>query len=548
MPPPLSIARRLASTALFLAVCASCTDEKIVFREPVNPPPDANSGFLGYFTTSSKQTTCGNCHVGHQAAWEKTAHASAYAALISSGGAQTFCYGCHTVSDKGNATAGPAGWDAVPDTAYHDVQCENCHGPGYTHVQQPDAPAGPGNPPLAHVAVLGAGTVSDTIARAQSCGDCHSGVHSPYVEEWEQSGHAKSLQEPPGTYVASNAACASCHEGKAVLAAWGVTSNYVEKTQTDAGHFIGATCAVCHDPHGSARDASGTPIEGQLRFRIDVPDVNQNLCMKCHQRRPQPDQASSRGPHSPQGPMLLGDAGYQPAGFQADTEAIETTHGSVNNPRLCAGCHVNRYTVTDPLTGSFTFQSVGHLFRPIPCLDVDGKPTADNSCPYTTTARTWGACTKSGCHANAGAARSAFDDSRTTLDFLIKEIWDDKNGNDVIDTAPTDGGLLSNTTAIPKSGVDNQYVTNDGKITPAEGAAFNVRMLREGGADKSFGVHNPFMARALLLADIDELEATYTGLPVIISARLQSIRSRVGSLSVNRHLARPSASPPIPAR
>ena len=55
----------------------ACTDEKIVFREPFNPLPDEASGFVGYFTSSDKQTTCGNCHVGHQRDWQETRHADA---------------------------------------------------------------------------------------------------------------------------------------------------------------------------------------------------------------------------------------------------------------------------------------------------------------------------------------------------------------------------------------------------------------------------------------------------------------------------------------
>ena len=62
---------------------SACTTEKIVFkdREPFNPPPDAASGFLGYYTVSSKQTSCGNCHVGQQTKWAQTRHASAYKTL-----------------------------------------------------------------------------------------------------------------------------------------------------------------------------------------------------------------------------------------------------------------------------------------------------------------------------------------------------------------------------------------------------------------------------------------------------------------------------------
>jgi hypothetical protein len=215
--------------------------------------------------------------------------------------------------------------------------------------------------------------------------------------------------------------------------------------------------------------------------------------MKCHQRRAEPDQASSRGPHSPQGPMLLGDAGYKPAGFDPDVQAVASTHGSERNPRLCAGCHVNKYTVTDPQTGNLTFQSVGHLFLPIPCLDIEGKPSPDRTCDYSTTARTWGACTNSGCHADASAAAAAFASSRQLLDQLTSQIWDDANGNDTLEAAPTDGGYLSDFAAIPST----EYATGDNHVSPAEGALFNVRMLRSGprelggGVDGSSGVHNP---------------------------------------------------------
>ena len=534
-----------ASIVALVLLCTACTDEKIVFREPINPPPDQSSGFLGYFSTSDKQTTCGNCHVSHQRGWVNTAHADAYATLVNSGGSQSFCESCHTVSNKGNATAAPAGWEAVKDTAYHDVQCESCHGPGNTHAQEPDAPAGPGNPPLAHVAVLG-----DSATLAQSCADCHSGVHEPFVEEWSQSGHAVSLQEDDGTFVNdASPTCGSCHEGRKALAAWGVTANYAEKDLPGSDHYLGITCAVCHDPHGFTRGSDGKPVEGQLRFPIDVPDINQNLCMKCHQRRAEPDQASSRGPHSPQGPMLLGDAGYHPAGFDPDVQAVATTHGSSQNPRLCAGCHVNRYAVTDAETGNLTFNSTGHLFLPIPCLDPNGIPSPDRTCSYDATSRTWGACTNSGCHADATQAVAAFNLSAQRMDQLTKQIWDDKNGDDILDPAPTDGGYLSDFVNIPPT----EYATGDNHVTPAEGAQFNVRMLRPGprslggGVDGSSGVHNPFLAEALLRADIDELKATYPGLPLVSAAVDKIMKGPLGVIT-QRPLSRPLIARPISSR
>ncbi len=64
-----------------LAAASACTDTVYKDRPPFNPPPDANSGFLGYFTAAERQTTCGNCHVGQQADWIQTLHATAWDTL-----------------------------------------------------------------------------------------------------------------------------------------------------------------------------------------------------------------------------------------------------------------------------------------------------------------------------------------------------------------------------------------------------------------------------------------------------------------------------------
>ncbi len=533
---------------LLAGLLSGCTDTVFRDREPFNPPPDAANKFLGYFTASDRQTTCGNCHVLHQVDWSNTAHANAYSLLASNPDATTACFTCHTVSDKGNATAGPAGWDAVQDTAYHDVQCESCHGPGLDHVMAPDAPKSASNPPLAHVGLLGPSNAGDSASVAQSCGSCHNQNSGPGVrafEEWAASGHAEVMEEEPGVFVADNPSCASCHEGRAALAAWGVTASYAEKGAAGSANYMGQTCAVCHDPHGTAQDpATGQPIPGQLRFPISTPDVNQNLCMKCHQRRSVPDQASSRGPHSPQGPMLLGEAGYQPAGFQPDLQAVATTHGSEKNPKLCAGCHVNRLTGTDVATGK-PATSAGHLFLAIPCLDAGGLPDLANpdGCAHDVPSRSWAACAASGCHANATSAVSAFTLSEQRLDQLTKQIWDDINANDTLEAAPTDGGYLSDFVNIPPT----EYVTNDAKITPAEGARFNVRMLREGGADGSNGVHNPFLAEALLRANIEELKATYPGLPALRTSIQNILDGPLGAVT-KRPLLRPLIARPISSR
>jgi predicted CXXCH cytochrome family protein len=522
-------APRMAAFIAFLSLLAGCTDEKIVFREPFNPPPDEAAGLLGYFTTTDKQTTCGNCHVDHQNKWVTTAHADAYASLVNSGSAQDFCYSCHTVSQNGNQLAAAAGWNVVQDTAYHDVQCESCHGPGADHVETPDA----SDHPLARVRVLAADLATgdidtDSATVSGSCAECHSGSHHPFVDEWRTSRHARALVEE-GIFIADESPnCAPCHEGRAALRAWGVTSNYFERDSAAGEAHLGVTCAVCHDPHNGQ-------FEGQLRFSISDGTFEGNLCMKCHSRRYEPVATSARGPHAPQGAVLTGTAGFWPPGF--DTTAVAATHGNpAVNTRLCAGCHVNSFEVTDRLTGEEII-SKGHSFRPLPCLDpTTGEPVEDNTCGYTPTDRFWGSCTASGCHGDASSAALALSSQRADIAVLANQIWTDTDGDQELFSTdetgafvafdPGDTGLL---TQIPAP--ESAYTTADLQTSIAEGALFNVRLVGENryaNGDRSKGVHNPFLSTALLAASIEALQATY-GLSAQLSPEAQAILDRTNA-------------------
>lgn len=487
-----------AATA-FVLVLTACTSSEIVYRDraPFNAAPDVASGLLGYYTVSTKQTTCGNCHAGHQADWSATKHAAAFATLVASGHATAACYGCHTVNEHGNGLAAPAGWNVKPDSAYQDVQCESCHGPGAKHVALTETRA---NWPLARL------TLTDASA---SCASCHTGVHTPFAEEWATSGHATIVAAAVNN---SSAVCKNCHDGKTVLTAWGVTTNYQERDSTG---FSAATCAVCHNPHGS-------PNSHQLRFPIDNPDPDQNLCMKCHLRRGEPVPGRAT-PHAPQGFVLLGTGGYRPAGVAIDTLISLTTHASLANPKLCAGCHVIAFDVTDPTTGGFVFHSTGHSFRPLPCIDATGKPNGDTTCAFTPAARTFQACTNSGCHANQAIAAQLFAQIRSDIAVLADQIWIDSNQNGTIDAAPTDAGYL----ALIMRDHPAEF-TNATVVTPAQGAQFNVDLFGEGrfaNGDKSFGVHNPFLARALLAANITELRSAYALPAPPVSVQAEVVRA-----------------------
>jgi predicted CXXCH cytochrome family protein len=474
--------------AAVAASAIACSSETVVFRDraPFNPPPDAATGFLGYYDATQKQTTCGNCHVDYQTSWVTTAHAGAYATLEASPAKQGACYSCHTVTGLGNVASGTvAGYDAVEHVAYRDVQCESCHGPGLAHVE--GVGRGMVIRPLARIGMSGTG----------NCGDCHSGAHQPFAEEWGQSRHA--VLNPSRV---ANANCAGCHEGRQALLRWGEDANFVERSPATNYQPV-ATCAVCHDPHGSGNPA-------QLRFPISSADPEQNLCIKCHLRVAEPTVTTS-SPHAPQGAMLLGFAGWRPPGFQYDTARIFGSHATDRNPKLCAGCHVAKFTVTDQLTGEFDFQATGHLFRPIPCLDAQGRPTADKNCAYNPVARSWQTCTGAGCHASADVAATLFNDSRALMKSFTDQLWIDVNGNGSLQAAPTDAGLLPTVRAM----MPGEWSNTDNMITPAEGAEFNARLCGEYGqatSDNSKGVHNPFLCRALLIATINYIRSYY-GLP-----------------------------------
>ena len=455
-----------------LAFAAACGSDTVQFRdrELFNPPPDQASGFLGYFDVAEHQTTCGNCHVGIQGDWENTQHAKAFNTLASLDSAPEFCFGCHTVNERGNAVTGAAGWNVVNDSVYHDVQCESCHGPGLDHVQNPDALQ-----PKASIAV----SLSPQDA-TNGCAECHQGNHHPFAEEWSRSGHATPVSTvinlaanvDPNRYEP----CLSCHTAQGVLKAWGIGADYDEANAPTADH-LGITCAVCHDPHGSANDA-------QLRFPIDVPSAEENLCMKCHQRRASPelDAEILRGPHSPEGPLLLGEgAGWFPPGFQPELDRILGSHGTLGNKRTCASCHVSSFTVTDQQTGDFVFNATGHLFLAIPCVDAEGKPTTDQNCQVTE--RQFTGCTTSGCHTDVTAARSAFLTAKQRIDALV--------------------GTVDSLLALP--GPAAQLDRTDGVFTVADGAWFNARL----GELPGTSTHNPFLAEQLLIATVNAVTSEY---------------------------------------
>jgi predicted CXXCH cytochrome family protein len=284
-----------------------------------------------------------------------------------------------------------------------------------------------------------------------------------------------------------------CHEAKGILRRFGVTNVYLEETSTE---LIPITCAVCHDPHGNQNSKN-------LRFRIDVPSAEENLCAKCHNRRAVPDPASSQGlrPHAPEGALLFGEAGWFPPGSHIEPGRIIASHGSERNPRLCATCHVNSFTVTD--TQGNTIGTTGHGFSAIPCKGSNGLPTTGD-CDFTLAARDFSGCTGSGCHLNQQAAFSALFSAATDLRTSAEELVTLLRRVDAdLDAA---GGEIDPRTPL---------------FTVAEGAYYNYNLAVFGGTSRpnplltyaAAAAHNPFLMRSLLAASRQTVRSTYNLTP-----------------------------------
>lgn len=153
--------------------------------------------------------------------------------------------------------------------------------------------------------------------------------------------------------------------------------------------------------------------------------------------------------------------------------------------------------------------------------------------PCALAERDFRGCTASGCHGNAAAAQSAFAVVVSRLNNLLDQIWDDVDGDAVLDDDTEDAGLLPQ--IIAQGDTLALYFDDADSVTVAEGALWNAYLAytndREhfgdftmwvgvagenlegihAGAHKASGegVHNPFLLEILLLRSIDAVVAEY---------------------------------------
>jgi hypothetical protein len=194
-----------------------------------------------------------------------------------------------------------------------------------------------------------------------------------------------------------------------------------------------------------------------------------------------------------------------------------SSHGTEANPKLCATCHVSRFSGTDQ--NGVPFTSVGHSFEATPCLSpTTGLPVAGDCAVEQ---RSFAGCVASGCHSSPQVARAAFVTVRLRMNRLLDELWTDTDGDRALE--PTDGGLLPGVYAARGLA---ELDPSTSTITVAKGAIWNALLaftdertvwqgFTVGGKTQAAhkgsgeGVHNPFLLEALLLASIDAVEERY---------------------------------------
>lgn len=116
-------------------------------------PPKGQAGYVGI-------EACADCHDEAVAQWKTTVHARAYETLVTANKQfDLSCVGCHVTGFRA-----PGGSEVVENHHLQSVQCEQCHGPGSLHVEDPS---------------------TANIRREASssvCLDCHTAEHSDTFE------------------------------------------------------------------------------------------------------------------------------------------------------------------------------------------------------------------------------------------------------------------------------------------------------------------------------------------------------------------------------
>ncbi len=419
--------------------------------------------------------------------WSKTAHSTIFTNSINGNGAvvngvpypyTSACWGCHTVGYDTNATTANNGFSqlmtklgwvgptvlqagnfaAMPAALQNvsNIQCENCHGAGSTHVTSG------GDPRLI--------SVSNT---AGTCVQCHSEApHHVKGLEWNNSAHAVTTTDPAG-----NASCVGCHTNNGFV-------DRINGVGPADLTYDAISCQTCHEPHGETTPSTNLHLVRTLAA-VTLADGTAiktagagTLCMNCHQARQNAVTYAAKtagsahfGPHEgPQADMLAGANGYtygEKIPSSAHFDVVADT---------CVNCHTQSPASTDPALG----QVGGHTFK----MSFAGTATIP-------------------AEQMVGACQTCHGSDVTTFNFPLM----DYDGDGVIDGVQTEVQHLLNNLALmlPPVGQAKTSLTIDSTWTqPQLEAAYNYLFVQNDG---SLGIHNMAYTVFLLKASIANLKS-----------------------------------------
>lgn len=409
---------------------------------------------------------CQNCHSDPPAGsapivfpfWQQTAHAVAFDSAGAFVQNTAECLQCHTTGwDTTMANGGSDdfltinmdGSVTIDNQTEFDkkknVQCESCHGPGSAHVTGAFSGVVPPMDP----------------AEAETCGQCHQGEHTPYLENWLESKHAISDTNANANLAnnfRNNPNCSGCHTFQGFIQFVGTTledtTNIIPNVEAPGDSAKPIVCAACHDPHDAKH-------EGQLR--IDLVD----LCVKCHNPE---DAMPPEVPHHSTASMFAGVDAVEFSGYTYRTQSTHQVFGATAEKK-CVACHVYMTPFSDNGTPNDPTDDIlantGHTFFP----RIE-------------------ACMQSGCHESgldipAGSQLEFDHRGRRTLTMNL------------IDSLATIIAEIE-TDILPTATPEDSAKYQDG--------LFNLEYAQNEG---SMGVHNPFYAEDVLKNTISYLLANF---------------------------------------
>jgi len=414
--------------------------------------------------------------------WSKTLHAEVFKDNINGADGTTYastCWGCHTVGYDTTAgavnggfddvmaklgwtpptTMQPGNWDQVPAALQNvsNIQCENCHGPGSTHI------AAGGDPRLI-----------SKVTTTGTCQQCHgAATHHIKGMEWNNSAHAVTTRDPAG-----NASCVGCHTSNGFL-------DKINGVGPADLSYDAISCQTCHEPHGDTAPSTNAHLVRTLNA-VTLADGTKvttagagTLCMNCHQSRQNAavyaaNTAGSAhfGPHEgPQADMLSGTNGFtygKKIPSSAHFDVVEDT---------CVMCHTQAPAATDKALGLYG----GHTFK-MSFAGTSAIPAGQL----------------------VGACQTCHGPDATSFDFALMDY--DGDGN--IDGVQTEVQHLLDQLAVmlPPVGQAKSTLTIDKTWTqPQLKAAYNYLFVQKDG---SLGVHNMAYTVGLLKASIADLKTS----------------------------------------